>query len=995
MAGAAAFTLLAYWEMQTSSLQSKPFAWLAKGLQYSVESGPSPSIRFPEGGPYDQRLGYSRLPQVLQRLSADGQFQIESQARPSAMMQRVTELGLFPVYREKAQAGLSILGCDGASLAVSRYPQHIYADFASVPPLIVHTLLFIENRELLDSRYPHRNPAVEWDRLGHAAIQRIAHLVLIGGNSPGGSTLATQIEKYRHSPGGRTNSVTEKFRQMASASLRAYMNGEDTLATREQIVVDYLNTMPLSATPEVGEVFGLGDGLWAWYGAAFDVVNALLREPLPERNLAARASAYRQALSLLVAQRRPSGLLGSDRKRLADLTDSYLRLLAQEGVIDQALRDAALQARRDADAFPPISATAREETRKVADTLRGRLSVLLGVDAGYDLDRFDLSVETPLQTELQSEISQRLRQLGAPEAARAAGLMEERLLARGDPAGVTYSLILFERTPRGNLLRVQADSIDAPFDVNDMAKLDLGSTAKLRTLVTYLEVIAELHARYAQAPATADPSARDLDRLSQWALDYLAHASDRSLKSMLEAAMERRYSASPAETFFTGGGVHRFSNFEPSDNGKIVTLREALRQSINLPFVRLMRDIVQYHLTQTGDAKSQPDALRERYLERFADNEGGTFLHGFYTRHRSQSPQAMIDALVQRGRNTALAHALVFRAVMPDASAQALERFLAEHPVPGGPGNAEQLFEAADPHRLSLNDRAYLARVHPLELWLVGYLIEHPQAKWREVSEASRDVRQTSYDWLFKTRHRHAQDRRIQMMREAEAFKLIHQRWRRLGYPFDTLVPSYASAIGSSADRPASLAELMGIIVNGGWRMPTVRIDALHFAQGTPFETRVVPAVTPPQRVLAPEITEVLRPALFDVVAHGTARRLGPSIELADGSNLQIGGKTGTGDNRFETFGSGGQVLTSRAVSRAATFVFMIGDRYFGTITAYVPGAAAAGYVFTSALPVQVLKGLKPILARHLATSCPLGSGSRTITEAPVKGQAGERQAPG
>src|SRR5581483_2072501 len=195
--------------------------------------GPSPSIRFPEGGPYDQRLGYSRLPQVLQRLSADGQFQIESQARPSAMMQRVTELGLFPVYREKAQAGLSILGCDGASLAVSRYPQHIYADFASVPPLIVHTLLFIENRELLDSRYPHRNPAVEWDRLGHAAIQRIAHLVLIGGNSPGGSTLATQIEKYRHSPGVRTNSVTEKFRQMASASLRAYMNGEDTLATRE------------------------------------------------------------------------------------------------------------------------------------------------------------------------------------------------------------------------------------------------------------------------------------------------------------------------------------------------------------------------------------------------------------------------------------------------------------------------------------------------------------------------------------------------------------------------------------------------------------------------------------------------------------------------------------------------------------------------------------------------------------------------------------------
>jgi hypothetical protein len=34
-------------------------------------------------------------------------------------------------------------------------------------------------------------------------------------------------------------------------------------------------------------------------------------------------------------------------------------------------------------------------------------------------------------------------------------------------------------------------------------------------------------------------------------------------------------------------------------------------------------------------------------------------------------------------------------------------------------------------------------------------------------------------------------------------------------------VPSYATAIGSSADRPLALAELMGIIVNDGQRRPT------------------------------------------------------------------------------------------------------------------------------------------------------------------------------
>ena len=53
---------------------------------------------------------------------------------------------------------------------------------------------------------------------------------------------------------------------MASASLRAYQEGEDTQARRRQVVVDYLDTVPLAARPGFGEVHGLGDGLWAWYG---------------------------------------------------------------------------------------------------------------------------------------------------------------------------------------------------------------------------------------------------------------------------------------------------------------------------------------------------------------------------------------------------------------------------------------------------------------------------------------------------------------------------------------------------------------------------------------------------------------------------------------------------------------------------------------------------------------------------------------------------------
>ena len=54
-------------------------------------------------------------------------------------------------------------------------------------------------------------------------------------------------------------------------------------------------------------------------------------------------------------------------------------------------------------------------------------------------------------------------------------------------------------------------------------------------------------------------------------------------------------------------------------------------------------------------------------------------------------------------------------------------------------------------------------------------------------------------------------------------------------------------------------------------------------------------------------------------------------------------------------------------MSRTATFVFFIGDRFSGTLTAYVPNARAQEFNFTSALPVQILKillKLTPLLVK-------------------------------
>ena len=279
--------------------------------------------------------------------------------------------------------------------------------------------------------------------------------------------------------------------------------------------------------------------------------------------------------------------------------------------------------------------------------------------------------------------------------------------------------------------------------------------------------------------------------------------------------------------------------------------------------------------------------------------------------------------------------------------------------------------------KFNLHDRGYLARIHPLELWLVAYLRQHPGANLTQVVDASRAERQAVYQWLFKSRAKSAQDSRIRTLLEMEAFTEIHKHWKRLGYPFGSLVPSYATSIGVSGDRPAALAELMGIIVNGGVRLPTSRIEELHFASATPYETIMRRASQQPERVMKPEVAAALKDALTEVVDNGTARRLRGSFKLHDNTELKVGGKTGTGDNRVEVFGAGGQLVRSRSVSRTATFVFFIGDRYFGVITAYVPGQSAQNYNFTSALPVQILKNLAPDLNPYLdpqnAKGCGLG----------------------
>jgi membrane peptidoglycan carboxypeptidase len=985
--------ILVWRELTTSSWQASYFSRVTSEATFTVESGPNPTPWFPSFGPYDERLGYTRIPAIIENLAKNG-FQVVSQARLSPRLLELASSGIYPPFHEKTRAGITILDKNNTTIYSAYRPERVYESFQSVPQIILNSLLYIENREILDQTHATKNPAVEWDRLGKAILEKTKQIFIPDLNAPGGSTIATQLEKYRHSKEGRTSSARDKLLQMLSASYRAYLYGRGTLETRKSIVLQYINSIPLAALRGYGEVNGLGDGLWAWYGVDFDETNAKLRALSalsPDADITPYAEPYKQMLSLFIAHRRPSFFLIAGLQELDSLTDTYIELLSKEGIVPQKLGEACkavkLTLRRAAPKAPPISFV----QRKAANAIRTRLLQLMNYPQLYDLDQVDLTVKSTMDNDANEGVTSVLRQIKDQESVKKLGLSGARNLSKGDPSKVIYSLTLYERVGNANVLRVQTDNFDNPFSINEGTRLDLGSTAKLRTLTTYLDIVGEAYDRFAHASTVELKAELDKkpDPITTFVVNEILQDRTLTLTRLLDRALQRKYSASPGESFFTGGGLHTFENFKKEDNGKNPTLQEAITHSINLPFVRLMRDISRYHIHQLGinlssAGKDRKDPLRMHFLRKFADQEGSYFQKQFYLKYRGKKPHELLSEMIKSTRASAKHAAVMFRYVRPNDSVEGMAAFLSDN-LPNANvslGLVDKWYRDFAPGKFNLNDQGYLARTHPLELWLVKFLQDNPGIGIDKSLAASKDERQQVYEWLFKTPHTRAQDIRIRSLIEVESFLQIHKQWKKVGYPFNSMVPSLASAIGSSGDRPVALAELVGIILNDGMRYSLVRLDELHFAPETPYEIKLQRSnLAQGDRVLKVEVAQALKRAMRDVVESGTARRVFNTYVRSDKKPYVIGGKTGTGDHRHETYGPGGHLISSRVVNRTATFAFYVGDRFFGVISAHVPGAEAAKFDFTSALAAELLKilgsALVPMIERSGAELSPFPEDSQ------------------
>ena len=116
------------------------------------------------------------MPFFIKALEADD-FTVAAQMRASKTYDDFLKHGFYPIYRPKTVAGLKMYDRYGEPIYAASYPNHVFETFDQIPPLLVSTLLYIENRDLLKDGPVTRNPVIEWNRFVYAALGRAARTV--------------------------------------------------------------------------------------------------------------------------------------------------------------------------------------------------------------------------------------------------------------------------------------------------------------------------------------------------------------------------------------------------------------------------------------------------------------------------------------------------------------------------------------------------------------------------------------------------------------------------------------------------------------------------------------------------------------------------------------------------------------------------------------------------------------------------------------------------
>lgn len=825
-----------------------------------------------------------------------------------------------------------------------KLPTDLFQSFEDIPTVLVDLLLFIENKELLNT-HPYYNPAVEYDRLAKVLFEFLKRRASGSQHrQPGGSTLATQMEKYHFSEDGRTNGAHDKLSQMASAMLRSYLDGRDTSIARRRIVLDYLNSIPLGAASGYGEVLGYGEAMRVFYQVDLSHEKELLRSIDTSSSYSTeQLQAIDRALQVVISARNPNYL--SNPTILVGLKNKYINILVQEKILKS---EALALVSTFQSKIPFASETKNFVDAKAQDLVRKRASSLLGVSYP-ELDKLDLTVKSTFRLDIQDVVTSFFEQLKDESFIAANNLRVDHLLDQTTANKVTYSFVLYELENGQSKMRASYDNFNKPFNFNDSGKMELGSTAKLRVLVSYLEAVAQ---------AFKEKQEGKLKPYYDPISEFVQASRASSLKEILASAMLRQFSANPHQTFFTGGGIHKFQNYNKDDNGRIVSLHDAFIKSINLPFVRALQETVRFHIHRNEafqKLSAGDEATKRQLLLQFVDKESKLFLNKFFKNLKKKDPQTLEQYVIYDLPRSVMGVAMTMSYLHSELTPEQVVDNLVQNGYDLSWKQKQQILRLVNAHRTgqyNMNDIGYVAKLHPILLYVAKQMIANPSISYTELVEQSAKIRQESYSWLFKNKKKQAQWIRVYSVLEAQGFESILDQWQRVGFPFEYIVPSLASALGSSGDKPRALAKLVGVALNGGKDFNEPIIEELHFAKDTPYE--VVLRRKPPtsaEQVMTAEVAEVVKNTLRDTVEAGTAVRVRDTFKP-----LEAGGKTGTGDNQHKEVRADGSVVEQTALSRTATFVFYIGQKWYGSITVYVDQEEAERSTFTSSYAVTLLK---------------------------------------
>ena len=628
--------VFAAWEMRTFCFQAYLFHSAARDAAFEVRPGaaswdlPAPS------GPYDRRIGYRTC--AVHRRARRARLR-RGRAGPlerGARADRPRPLPDLPGEDPGRPAPCSTSAAPSCSRRA--FPGAIYPSFDAVPPVVVEVAaLHREPRAARRAPSPRRNPAVEWARLGRASRRSSLKIVDRDYDAPGGSTLATQIEKYRHSPSGRHRLARRQAAPDVLGDAARLFDGPGyARLARRQIVLDYLNTVPLAARARrYGEVDRPRRRPVGVVRRRFRATMNRLRAPAASarRTSPLKARAYQQVLACCSRSAgRPITCSPAATTSGAQPRATSALLAARRHHRARTLRDAALAQKLEFLPDPPPAAERALSSGGRRPTPSGarRLATMLGRPASTTLDRLDLEVETTLDRPTQERVDRAAQGSASRRSHASVGLYgtacsdaEHRQRAADRTACTLYE--------RGRRATVCARRPTTSTSRSTSTRAPSSSSARPPSCarsITYLEIIAALHERSAsgarrELAGPADQRARPADPLGA---DYLAEHTAPGLADDARRSDGAALFGEPVRAL-----LHRRRRaplLELRSGGRRPRADRARRRcahSVNLAFIRMMRDVVDHYVERRGSSpprcspRPADDSRRRAYLSRFAD----------------------------------------------------------------------------------------------------------------------------------------------------------------------------------------------------------------------------------------------------------------------------------------------------------------------------------------------------------------------------------------